>query len=81
MDVTPRELRDIEIREGFRGYNRDDVDELLERAAATIESLNERLRRMSEQVASGAEERAPAREIASNGEAPRGATGSCSSRT
>jgi DivIVA domain-containing protein len=50
MDVTPRELRDIEIREGFRGYNRDDVDELLERAAATIESLNERLRRMSEQV-------------------------------
>jgi DivIVA domain-containing protein len=52
MDVTPRELRDIEIREGFRGYNRDDVDELLERAAATIESLNERLRRMSDQVSS-----------------------------
>lgn len=52
MDVTPRELRDIEIREGFRGYNRDDVDELLERAAATIEALNERLRRMSEQVSS-----------------------------
>jgi DivIVA domain-containing protein len=52
MDVTPRELRDIEIREGFRGYNRDDVDELLERAAATIEALNERMRRMSEQVSS-----------------------------
>src|SRR5262249_11707225 len=50
MDVTPRELRDIEIREGFRGYNRDDVDELLERAAATIESLKERLRKLSEQV-------------------------------
>ncbi len=50
MDVTPRELRDIEIREGFRGYNRDDVDELLERAAATIEALNERLRRLTEQV-------------------------------
>ncbi|MGZ6979658.1 MAG: DivIVA domain-containing protein [Acidimicrobiia bacterium] len=50
MDVTPRELRDIDIREGFRGYNRDDVDELLERAAATIEALNERIRRLTEQV-------------------------------
>ena len=52
MDVTPRELRDIDIREGFRGYNRDDVDELLERAAATVEALNERLRRLTEQVSS-----------------------------
>lgn len=52
MDVTPRELRDIDIREGFRGYNRDDVDELLERAAATIEGLNERMRRLTEQVSS-----------------------------
>src|SRR5664279_2003910 len=52
MDVTPRELRDIDIREGFRGYNRDDVDELLERAAATIEGLNERVRRLTEQVSS-----------------------------
>ncbi len=52
MDVTPRELRDIDIREGFRGYNRDDVDELLERAAATIEGLNERLRKLTEQVSS-----------------------------
>ena len=41
MDVTPRELRDIEIREAFRGYHRDEVDELLERAAATIEDLTE----------------------------------------
>jgi DivIVA domain-containing protein len=52
MDVTPRELRDIDIREGFRGYNRDDVDELLERAAATIEGINERMRRLTEQVSS-----------------------------
>lgn len=50
MDVTPRELRDIEIREGFRGYNRDDVDEILERAAATIEGLQERLRQLTERV-------------------------------
>jgi DivIVA domain-containing protein len=62
MDVTPRELRDIDIREGFRGYNRDDVDELLERAAATIEGLNERMRRLTEQVSSVEGQPAPSRE-------------------
>lgn len=60
MDVTPRELRDIDIREGFRGYNRDDVDELLERAAATIEAQNERVRRLTEQVSSAESAPAPA---------------------
>jgi DivIVA domain-containing protein len=51
MDVTPRELRDIDIPTAkFGGYKADDVDELLERAAATIEALNERIRRQSEQV-------------------------------
>ncbi len=44
MDVTPQELRDVEIREAWRGYHRDDVDELLERAAATIEHLQDDLR-------------------------------------
>jgi DivIVA domain-containing protein len=44
MDVTPQELRDIEIREAWRGYHRDDVDELLERAAATIEHLQDEVR-------------------------------------
>jgi DivIVA domain-containing protein len=60
MDVTPRELRDIDIRENFRGYNRDDVDELLERAAGTIEALNERVRRLTEQVSSTESAPAPA---------------------
>lgn len=44
MDVTPQELRDVEIREAWRGYHRDDVDELLERAAATIEGLEDQVR-------------------------------------
>src|SRR6516225_5033156 len=44
MDVTPQELRDIEIREAWRGYHRDDVDELLERAAATVERLQDEVR-------------------------------------
>jgi DivIVA domain-containing protein len=51
MDVTPRELRDIDIPTAkFGGYKADDVDELLERAAATIEALNERIRRQAEQM-------------------------------
>jgi DivIVA domain-containing protein len=50
MQVTPRELRDMEIREGFRGYNRDEVDELLERAATTIEELQERIRKLSNRL-------------------------------
>jgi cell division initiation protein len=52
MDVTPRELRDTDIREGFRGYYRDDVDELLERAASTIEGLSERARQLTERLSS-----------------------------
>src|SRR6476661_1296259 len=53
MDVTPRELRDVEIREAFRGYNRDEVNDLLERAAVAIETLNERTRVLGERLASG----------------------------
>jgi cell division initiation protein len=56
MDVTPRELRDVEIREAFRGYNRDEVNDLLERAAAAIEALNERTRVLGERLASGQNE-------------------------
>ena len=52
MDVTPQELRDVEIREAFRGYHRDDVDELLERAAATIEHLEHQIRILQERLAS-----------------------------
>lgn len=52
MDVSPRELRDTDIREGFRGYHRDDVDELLERAASTIEGLSERVRQLTERLSS-----------------------------
>src|SRR6185369_15679414 len=50
MEITPRELRDVEIREAFRGYSRDEVNELLERAAATLEAANERVQQMSERL-------------------------------
>lgn len=51
MDVTPRELRDTEIKEAFRGYHRDEVDELLERAATTIERLSDRARQVGDRPA------------------------------
>lgn len=50
MDVTPHELRDVEITDAFRGYNRDEVNELLERAAATIESQSEQIRILTERI-------------------------------
>ncbi len=50
MDITPRELRDVEIRESFRGYNRDDVNELLERAATTLDAAHERMQQMNERL-------------------------------
>src|SRR3954465_1351577 len=42
MDVTPQELRSSEIKDSWRGYDRDEVDDLLERAAVTIESLTQK---------------------------------------
>jgi DivIVA domain-containing protein len=50
MEITARELRDVEIREAFRGYHRDDVNDLLERAASTIDAANERIRQTSERL-------------------------------
>src|SRR3954452_21058188 len=45
MDITPQELRASELKEAFRGYHRDEVDALLERAAATIDDLTEQFQR------------------------------------
>jgi cell division initiation protein len=53
MEISPRELRDSEIREAFRGYHRDDVNDLLERAAATIDALSARVRELGERLAHG----------------------------
>jgi DivIVA domain-containing protein len=49
-EVTPRELRDTEITERLRGYDRDEVDELLERAALTVESYGEHIRDLSDRL-------------------------------
>jgi cell division initiation protein len=62
MEITARELRDVEIREAFRGYHRDDVNDLLERAATTIDAANDKLRQMSERLSSAQTESATSRE-------------------
>lgn len=68
MDVTPRELRDCDIAESFRGYNRDEVNDLLDRAAATIEALDTRVRQLMAQFAEGGPSAAAA--PGAGGEAP-----------
>jgi cell division initiation protein len=52
MEVTPHDLRNAELREAFRGYRPDEVEELLERAAITLERMHERNRQIQERMAS-----------------------------
>ncbi len=62
MEITPRELRDVEIRESFRGYSRDEVNELLERAAATLDTANDRMQQLSERLSAAQSETGHTRE-------------------
>ena len=50
MDVSAQTLREVEFREKLRGYHPDDVDEFLERVAAGIEYLQDRLRQAIERA-------------------------------
>ena len=50
MDVSPKTIREVEFREKLRGYNQDDVDEFLERVAAGVEIMQERLREAIERA-------------------------------
>lgn len=50
MEITPRELRDVEIHEQFRGYSREEVNDLLERAAAALEAATERAQELTERL-------------------------------
>ncbi|MGH8976972.1 MAG: DivIVA domain-containing protein [Acidimicrobiia bacterium] len=52
MEITPRELRDVEIAEAFRGYNREVVNDLLERAAASIDAADARTAELTERLKS-----------------------------
>jgi cell division initiation protein len=50
MSISPQTLREVEFRSSLRGYHPDDVDEFLERMAAGIELLHERIRETTEQA-------------------------------
>ena len=54
-------LRTVEFRLGLKGYNVDEVDEYLEKAAVEAEGLHEQLRQMTERLRQASERIAPAR--------------------
>lgn len=58
MEISPRTLREVEFREKLRGYHPDDVDEFLERVAAAIEVLQDKLRDATERANLAAHEAA-----------------------
>ena len=63
MDVTPRELRDLDIKEKkFGGYDPNEVDDLLERAAARIEGLENQVRDLAGRAQVGDAEAGKTRE-------------------
>jgi cell division initiation protein len=65
MDVTPHDLRNAELREAFRGYRPDEVEELLERAAITLERMHERNRVLQERLSQVENEASSGREMES----------------
>ena len=65
MDVTPHDLRNAELREAFRGYRPEEVEELLERAAVTLERMHERNRQLQEKIAALEAEGSTAKEMES----------------
>jgi cell division septum initiation protein DivIVA len=62
MEITPRELRDTEIHSEMRGYSRDEVNDLLERAAASIDAANERVTQLQDRLTSAQSEATRTRE-------------------
>jgi DivIVA domain-containing protein len=62
MEITPKELRDIEIHSEIRGYSRDEVNDLLERAAASIDAADQRATQLQERLTSAQGESGRTRE-------------------
>jgi DivIVA domain-containing protein len=44
MDITPQLLKEVKFSESWRGYDRDEVDEFLERVGAGVAQVQGRLR-------------------------------------
>ena len=63
MDITPHDLRNAELREAFRGYRPDEVEELLERAAVALERMHERNRQLLDKISAAEQNHDEGREI------------------
>src|SRR3954465_748017 len=50
MELTPQQLCEVEFSEQWRGYNRDQVDDFIERVAAAVSTLQDRLRKTTERA-------------------------------
>ena len=50
MELTPQQLFEVEFSEQWRGYNRDEVDDFIERVAAGVAALQDHLRQMTERA-------------------------------
>jgi cell division initiation protein len=59
MDITPQVLKEVKFTERMRGYDRDEVDEFLERVGAGVAQVQNRLRDAADR-ADAAESRAQA---------------------
>jgi cell division initiation protein len=50
MELSPQQLCEVEFSEQWRGYSRDQVDDFIERVAAAVSTLQDRLRKMTERA-------------------------------
>src|SRR5437762_10637539 len=50
MELNPQQLCEVEFSEQWRGYSRDHVDDFIERVAAAVSTLQDRLRKMTERA-------------------------------
>ena len=50
MELTPQRLREVEFKERWRGYDPEEVDDLLERVAAGLEDFENRVRQATERA-------------------------------
>lgn len=50
MEITSKELREVEFRERLRGYDTTEVDEFLERVAVALDELHVKLKQVSDRA-------------------------------
>lgn len=50
MEITSKELREVEFRERLRGYDTTEVDEFLERVAVALDELHVKLKQTSDRM-------------------------------